>query len=298
MTEALDSINWVLLLLVRYLLIMGVSYLLAALVFPSLLNLFNEAGLVKPNYRGEKIPVSGGVLFVVMVPVITAIGILFKVKTFTTQNSFLFLFVIVAIGFIGFFDDQLSVHEVKGFRGHFRMLFEEKKMTSGAFKAIFGAIVALVFSFGTVEFIKGNWPIWTFIINFLLVALTANTINIFDLRPGRAGKAYILGFILILLFSRDFESYISLFIPILAMMIFYLPFDLRGKVMLGDCGSNSLGASLGIMMAWMLNDTGKIVAVIILISLQLIAERYSFTKIIQKFRILRYFDELGRGKDI
>jgi UDP-N-acetylmuramyl pentapeptide phosphotransferase/UDP-N-acetylglucosamine-1-phosphate transferase len=277
---------------------MGVSYLLASFSFPSLLNLFQEAGLVKPNYRGGKIPVSGGVLFIVMVPVITAIGILFSVKTFTTRNAFLFLFVLIAIGFMGFFDDQLSVHEVKGFRGHFRMLFEQKKLTSGAFKAMFGAIVALVFSFGTFEFMKGNWPFWTFIVNFLLVALAANTINIFDLRPGRAGKVYLLGFVLILLFSRDFESYISLFIPILAIMIYYLPFDLRGQVMLGDCGSNMLGASLGIMMAWMLNDTGKIVALVVLICLQLIAERYSFTKIIQKFGVLRYLDELGRRKDI
>lgn len=298
MAEAFDSINAVLLLLVRYLLIMGVSYLLAALAFPSLLNLFSEAGLVKPNYQGEKIPVAGGVLFIVMVPVITAIGILFEVKTFTTQNSFLFLFVLIAIGFMGFFDDQLSVHAVKGFRGHFRVLFEQKKLTSGAFKALFGAIIALVFSFGTFEFMKGNWPWWTFIVNFLLVALTANSINIFDLRPGRAGKVYLLAFVLILLFSRDFESYISLFIPILAIMIYYLPFDLRGKVMLGDSGSNLLGASLGIMMAWMLNDTGKIVALVILIAIQLIAERYSFTKIINRVGILRFLDELGRRKDI
>lgn len=298
MAEAFDSFNEVLLLLVRYLLIMVVSYLMAAVSFPSLLNLFSEAGLVKPNFKGEKIPVAGGVLFIVMVPVITAIGIMFKVKTFTTQNSFLFLFVLIAIGFMGFFDDQLSVHEVKGFRGHFRVLFEQKKLTSGAFKALFGAIIALVFSFGTFEFLKGNWPAWTFIVNFLLVALSANSINIFDLRPGRAGKVYLLAFVLILLFSRDFESYISLFIPILAIMIYYLPFDLKGKVMLGDSGSNLLGASLGIMMAWMLNDIGKIVALVILIGIQLIAERYSFTKIINRVGILRFLDELGRRKDI
>jgi UDP-N-acetylmuramyl pentapeptide phosphotransferase/UDP-N-acetylglucosamine-1-phosphate transferase len=298
LTEAFDSITAFLLLLGEFLLIMVVSYLMSALAFPSLLNLFNEAGLVKPNYRGEKIPVSGGVLFIVMIPVITAIGILFNVKTFTVQNSFLFLFVLIAIGFMGFFDDQLSVHEVKGFRGHFRMLFEQRKLTSGAFKAIFGAIIAMVFSFGTLDLDKGNWPVWTFIINFLLVALTTNTINIFDLRPGRAGKIYLLGFILVLLFSRGFESYIRLFIPILTIMIYYLPFDLRGKVMLGDCGSNLLGASLGMMMAWMLNDAGKIVALVILIGVQFVAERYSFTRIIQKFRVLRYLDELGRGKEI
>ena len=129
------------------------------------------------------------------------------------------------------------------------MLFEEKKLTSGAFKAIFGAIVALVFSFGTAEFNKGNWSIWTLIANFLLVVLAANTVNIFDLRPGRAGKVYLLGFIMILLFSQKFESYTGMFIPILAITIYYLPFDLQGKVMLGDSGANLLGASLGMMMA-------------------------------------------------
>lgn len=298
MTEAFDSINSGLLLLARYLLIFIVSYVLASFVFPSLLRLFSEAGLVKSNYRNQKTPAAGGVLLTVIVPVVTAIGIIFKVSPFTNQITFIFLFVLITIGFMGFFDDQLGIHEVKGFKGHFRMLFEEKKLTSGAFKAIFGAIVALIFSFGTAEFIKGNWWIGTLIANFLLVVLAANTINIFDLRPGRAGKVYLFGFIIILLFSKKFESYTGLFIPILAIMIYYLSFDLKEKVMLGDSGANLLGASLGMMMAWMLNDIGKIVSMIILVGLQLIAERYSLTEIIKQYRVLRYIDELGRRKDL
>jgi UDP-N-acetylmuramyl pentapeptide phosphotransferase/UDP-N-acetylglucosamine-1-phosphate transferase len=298
MTEAIDSINSVLLLLLRYLLILVISYILAASVFPSLLKLFNDAGLTKPNYRGIKTPATGGVLFMVMIPVITTMGMLFRVGSFTTQNCFLFMFVLVAMGFMGFFDDQLGVHEVKGFKGHFQLLFGEQKLTSGAFKAIFGAIIALVFSFGTMEFIRGGWPIWTFLINFLLVASATNTINLFDLRPGRAGKAYLFGFIVVLSFSGgNFLIYTSLFLPILAIMIYYLPFDLQGKVMMGDSGSNLLGASLGIMMAWMLSDVSKIVALVILLALQLIAEKFSFSEIIEEYRILRYLDELGRRKE-
>ena len=299
MTEAIDSINAVLLLAVRYLSILVISYFLASVVFPSMIKLFNDAGLTKVNYQGKKIPFSGGVLFTVMVPVITIIGMLLRVKTFTAENCFLFMFVLIATGFMGFFDDQLGVHEVKGFRGHFRMLFAEKKFTSGAFKALFGGIIALVFSFGSLEFIKDGWPFWvSLIVNFLLVALATNSVNLFDLRPGRAGKAYLSGFIIILAFSgSNFLNFTSLFLPILAIMIYYLPFDLQEKVMMGDSGSNLLGASLGIMMAWMLSPVGKIVALVILVSLQLLAEKVSFSKVIEEYRVLRYIDEMGRRSE-
>lgn len=297
MTEAIDSFQSVLILSLGYLVIIGASGLLAALIFPSLLNLFNEAGLVKPNYLGEKIPVSGGILFIVMIPVVTLLGMLFKVNSLVTRQTFLFLFVLIAMGFIGFFDDQLGNHSIKGFRGHFRKLFVNRQLTTGAFKALFGLVIALVFSYGTADFVKGSWQIQTFILNFLLVALAANCINLFDLRPGRASKIYLFGFILILLFSKDFESYIGLFLPVLAILIYYLPFDLKGKVMLGDSGANFLGASLGVMMAWMLSDLGKTIAVIILISLHILAEKFSFSEIISEYRILRYLDELGRRKE-
>ena len=65
-------------------------------------------------------------------------------------------------------------------------------------------------------------------------------------------------------------------------------------MMLGDVGSNLLGASLGMMMVWMLSGFGKIIALIIFMGLQFAAEKLSFSEIIDKYGPLKYLDRLGR----
>lgn len=294
--ETADFFKPLLYSLVRYLIILTASYVLTAFAFPYLRGLISEAKFMKPNYRNEPIPAAAGLIFIVMLPIITGIGLILRLQSFSSINVFLLLFVIMGMGFLGFLDDQLGTHQEKGFRGHFTALIKEHRLTTGGFKALFGAVIAVVFCIGTAQLIKTNWAPWQVLINFFLVALATNTLNLFDLRPGRAGKVYIIGFILIWAFSSRFDDYLGLFIPILAIMAYYLPLDLKAKVMLGDVGSNLLGASLGVMMAWMFSDLAKIVAVILLVGLQMAAEKYSFTEVIERFRLLRSFDELGRRK--
>ena len=296
MVELLEFGQTILIWLSSYLIIFFASYLLTMFAFPYLIGLISDAGLVRPNYQGDQIPAAAGLIFVILLPLITAIGMLLQVKSFTTINSFLYLFVTIGMAFLGLIDDQLGDHGVKGFKGHLNALLREKKLTTGGFKAIFGAIIALVFSIGTGLLTKNAWLPWTILSNFFLVVLAANTVNLFDLRPGRAGKLYVVGFVIILAFSKHFEAYLGLFIPIVAIILFYLPFDLRAKVMMGDTGSNLLGASLGMMMAWMFSDFSKVIAIIILVALQLVAEKYSFTTIIKKSHWLNYLDDLGRRK--
>lgn len=294
MAETAQFFTALLLSLLRYIIILAICYGITAFTFPYLLRMMQESNLVKPNFREELIPSEAGLVFVVLLPLTIGIGMFFQVKSFTTLNAILFLFVVIGMGLLGLLDDLIGTHEYKGFRGHFRALLKEKRLTSGGFKALFGAVIAMVFSMATANLFQSSWNLWLVFINFILVVLSANTINIFDLRPGRAGKVFLIGFILILAFSKDFENYVGLFMPILAIVLFYLPFDLKAKVMMGDVGSNLLGATLGVMMAWMLTDLGKIVAVALLIAVQLVAEKYSFTKIIEKYRWLRNFDDWGR----
>lgn len=294
--EAADFFKPLVNALLRYLVILLASYGLTAFVFPYIRGLISEAKLTKPNFRDEMIPAVAGLIFVVMLPLICGIGLILSVKSFTSVNVFLYLFVIIGMGFLGFLDDQLGNHNERGFRGHLTALIKEHRLTTGGFKAVFGAIIALVFCIGTAKLIKTSWAPWQILINFLLVSLAANSVNLFDLRPGRAGKIYIIGFILIFAFSKRFDDYIGLFFPILAIMVYYLPYDLRARVMMGDVGSNLLGASLGIMMAWMFSDVSKIVALIIMVGLQIAAEKFSFTEIIEKYSLLRQFDQLGRRK--
>ncbi len=284
----------IILSLLKYILIFGITYLLTLFTFPYLRVLIINSGAVKPNYRDEKIPALGGLIFIALMPLITGINILFSVNT--PYDSFLFLFGIVGMGFLGLIDDQMGDNNSKGFKGHFLALFKSKQLTSGGFKALFGATIALTFSIGVALSVKSIWLPWTILINFLLVSLAANMVNLFDLRPGRAGKIYLLAFLVILAFSKNLENYIGLFLPLIAIIFYYLPFDLKAEIMMGDIGSNMLGASLGMMMAWMLSDLSKIVALIIMLTLQLSAEKVSFTKVIEKYSFLKFIDDIGRRK--
>jgi UDP-GlcNAc:undecaprenyl-phosphate/decaprenyl-phosphate GlcNAc-1-phosphate transferase len=292
--ELEEFLQPILLSIVKYILIFGCSYLLTLLVFPSIRGLISQAGFVKPNYRAEKIPAISGLIFVTLLPIITGVNMLFAVSS--VYDSMLFLFVVVGMGFMGLVDDQMGNPNFKGFKGHFLTLIKTKQLTSGCFKALFGATLALVFSIGVALSAKSVWLPWNILINFLLVTLATNMVNLFDLRPGRAGKIYILAFLIIIAFSKNLENYFGLFIPIVAIILYYLPFDLRAEVMMGDVGSNLLGASLGMMMAWMFNDASKIIALAIMIILQLSAEKVSFSKVIERFTILRYIDGIGRRK--
>ncbi|HEY7603111.1 MAG TPA: glycosyltransferase, partial [Gaiellaceae bacterium] len=66
----------------------------------------------------------------------------------------------------------------------------------------------------------------------LLVGLAANGLNQLDTKPGRALKAYVL-------------ASLPLRAPLLPAVIL-APYDLREMAMLGDSGSNALGAVLGL----------------------------------------------------
>lgn len=294
MDELLEFFNLNLLIFLRYFLLLTVSALFAFFLLPYLNNLLIDSNLIKPNYRGEKIPAAAGLLFIMILPFTVGLGFLLAIESFDSKYAVLFLLGALGMGLAGLVDDCLGNHQVKGFKGHIRAFFKERKLTTGAFKALFGGIIALVFSIANARLNGfGRYP-WMFMVDFLLVALAANIINLFDLRPGRAGKVFLLIFTIILLLSQNFINFIGLFFPVLIILLLYLPHDLKAEMMLGDAGSNFLGATLGIMMVWMLSDFGKIIALMIFLVLQLIAEKLSFSEIIDKYRPLRYLDQIGR----
>lgn len=294
MDELIEFFSVNLRIFLRYFVLLLVSILFTIFFRPYLNNLLIDSKLVKPNYRGENIPTAAGLLFVIALPLTVVVGFILRVDSFDSKYAVLYLLGVLGMGLAGLVDDCLGSHQVKGFQGHLKALFKERKLTTGALKALFGGNIAIVFSIANARMIgSGRYP-WMFIVDFLLVALTANIINLFDLRPGRAGKVFTLIFIIIILLSKNFINFIGLFFPVLIILLLYLPYDLKAKMMLGDVGSNFLGATLGIMMVWMLSDFGKIIALIILLLLQLAAEKFSFSKIIDKYRPLRYLDQLGR----
>lgn len=294
MDELIDFFNLNLFFFLRYLLLLTVSALLTVFLLPYLNKLLIDSRLIKPNYRDEKIPAAAGLIFVIILSFIVGLGFLLSIDSFMSTHTILYLTVVLGMGFAGLLDDCLGNHQVKGFKGHLKTFFQDRRLTTGALKAFFGGIIALVFSIANVR-LNGfaHYP-WMIVIDFLLVALSANILNLFDLRPGRAGKVFCFIFALILLLSKNFISYIGLFFPILVILLLYLPHDLKAQMMMGDVGSNLLGATLGVMMVWMLSDFGKIIALLIFLFLQIAAEKISFSKIIDKYGPLKYLDQLGR----
>jgi hypothetical protein len=114
----------------------------------------------------------------------------------------------------------------------------------------------------------------------LLVGLAANALNQLDTRPGRALKAYLA---LAALLRAP---------PRLAVLL--LPYDLRERMMLGDAGSNALGALLGLSSVTRLTGRGRWLAIGTLAAFTILGETRSLGALIERTPGLRELDRLGR----
>ncbi len=249
------------------------------------------------NYRGELIPFSCGLTFVLtgmvfytLLPVSGA-----SPANASAAGSDLFSPLVAALAISmagGLLDDIAGAGEDKGIGGHLKALVEGR-VTAGAFKAlslaIAGGLLATPF-FGR-EPERG-------VAALLLVPLTANTLNLLDLRPGRAGKAFFFLALIGLLGAKASglgSNFALLTAPLAGSLAGYLPFDLKGRVMMGDAGANPLGVGLAAGLVTTAPLSWVILSVVLLVALHVLAERYSFTRVIEANPCLRFLDSLGRS---
>jgi len=247
--------------------------------------------LLVENFRGRKIPSAGGLVLLITYFVVISYYILFQEENLVKYREWLLplTILIFCIGILGFIDDMFGTRGVGGFKGHFSELLRGH-VTTGVVKAIGGGIVCLIvagfFSNGIHELI----------INGLLMALMTNIFNLIDLRPGRALKLFlILG---IMIFGFSFKSnYWGLSGIFCGIYVILLWADLSESCMLGDVGSNILGAVIGfsivVNFSWLVN-----LLLMILVGLvQVYTESHSISELIEKKPFLKGFDELGRRKE-
>ncbi len=121
-----------------------------------------------------------------------------------------------------------------------------------------------------------------------VVAGYANLANLLDLRPGRCLKFGLLHAPVVLTSGGA-----ALAGP-LGAAVGLLDVDLRERVMLGDTGSNALGAALGATVLACYGRFGRAAHLLGLCALTLASERISFTSYIAAHEPLRRLDELGR----
>ena len=254
-------------------------------IIPLFRSLLIESNVLRPNYKKDMIPVSMGIVFLPML-IINAIILAYFTTNFKDMlHIFIFLFGLVSMFFAGILDDIIGNRDVSGLKGHFKSLLNGK-LTTGGFKALFGGFVGLVVS------VCISSSIVDIIVNTLIIALSTNLMNLFDLRPGRAIKAYLLIMIPIYITLTGYTKVFPLLI--LPNVLAYFNTDLKARGMMGDTGSNVLGISIGVLMAFGYGIKVRLAWLVFLILMHLITEKFSLTKIIEKNKVLKFIDDLGR----
>lgn len=256
------------------------------LSIPMISKMLENSGMIRENYRGDMIPVGLGLVFIPTLVINSIILIYSNIVPEKIIMIYMLLFASIAMSFVGIIDDSLGNRGVTGLIGHFKALFKGS-LTTGAFKALLGGFVGLTLA------VTLSKSIPNIIVATLVVALSTNMMNLFDLRPGRAIKAYVILAIIIFLASAKFNREVMMLIVPAVLAYFY--FDLRALTMMGDAGSNVLGVSIGVFIVSSFDLPVQLVSLVLLVAIHVLTEKFSLTKIIENNKFLNYVDKLGRG---
>lgn len=199
----------------------------------------------------------------------------------------------LSAGTLGSYDDLAGSGASRGLRGHFDAL-ARGEVTTGAVKVL-GIGAAGLLAGALVQ----RKPIDKLLAG-IVIAGSANLINLLDLRPGRAIKAgLIAGAPVALARSGSVGGANGRGAGVLAAgsmgaAAALLPEDLGERAMLGDAGANALGAALGVAAAAGSSRVGLLLRAASIIGLTLASEKVSFTKVIAASPPLNAIDMLGR----
>ena len=249
--------------------------------------------LERPNRRGRPVPTAMGVLAVFAVLLVEGGRSLFGAFGVgdAPGSTVRVLVVLTCVGFglLGLFDDLVGTQADSGFRGHFGAL-AHGRVTTGLVKVVGGVALAVVI-------VSANGPNASgarIVADALLVALAANLTNLFDRAPGHAIKVGLLAWIPIALFARGDSVGVAI-APVMGAFAGLLGDDLHERLMLGDAGSNVIGAVLGLAVVSECDPLTRSIVLAVLVAFTLASEVISFSRVIDRVAVLRRLDDLGRG---
>ncbi len=259
---------------------------------------FAVPALARTNYRGAPLATGVGVLVPVAVVLVVAASYLVEVAG-DRPSAWIVLLPTVAtatvgFGLLGLLDDVLGVGQSGGFRGHLRGV-AGGHLTSGAVKLLGGAALGIVVAAG-VRPADEVVSVLSLLRDGAVVALAANLANLFDRAPGRVIKVTTAGFVVAAIVARTSV----MFGPAVAVGagLGLLPPDLRERVMLGDAGSNPLGAVCGLAaLVAVPASAWRWVLLLALLALNLLSEVVSFSVVIDRVPPLRWLDRAGSLRD-
>src|SRR5262245_43547034 len=251
-----------------------------------------DAGLARENFRGARVAFPlGAVLATSTLVALAPLAFLDDRADLDLLDPDLrrWLPYVIGVAFLGFLDDSLGRGEAggpRGWRGHARAL-REGRLSTGAIKAIGAlALAAYVVSGRGLES-------WRYLADVALLVLATNLFNLLDLRPGRAEKGLALLGAGLCLGAWTLA-------PLDLLGIFAGPvlvgtwFTLRERAMLGDTGSNLVGAIAGVWLLTTLDANGRLLALAAVAALTVFGELRSISRTIDSVPPLRWLDSLGR----
>lgn len=266
----------------------AVSYVTAIVLIPRLGVMLAAGGLSRSNYLGASIPAAVGIV----IPLASLPGIILwqlwaGSSVANTSHAFSLAFVLVGMAAAGLLDDAVGNGSQRGLTGHLQAVLAGK-LTTGGCKVLLGGLVAVLVAAGP----PGRMFLGVLAVG-AVIALTANFINLCDLRPGRAIKAFCAGYLLLAVATGTWGGP---HLAVLAAALALAPWDLQARVMMGDTGANALGGALGLFMAQQLSSTQLVYALALLAAAHWAAEKWSFSRVIARVPALRWLDMLGRKR--
>jgi hypothetical protein len=270
-----------------------VSFAVALAVVPAGVRALEGAGMVRANYAGRDLAFPlGAVLVVASLVALAPLAPLddrADLELLDPELTRWFAYV-AGVAFLGLFDDAIGrgaeAGTARGWRGHARAVLSGE-LSTGAIKAV-GAFALAAFATSGL----GRESL-DYVVDLALLLLATNFANLLDLRPGRAEKA------LALVAAGLSIGYWTL-APVELHGLFIGPvivgayFTLRERAMLGDSGSNVIGAMIGVWLVTTLSDPGRLIALGILLALTVYGEFRSISKAIERIPLLKQLDSLGR----
>lgn len=266
-----------------------ISLLVAAALAPSALRALAHGELVHENYRGVRLPYPAGAIIVAagalaLIP-LTILDHLVHADVFRPELG-LVMFYALGVAFLGLLDDVLGHEAQRGWRGHGAAVLGGG-VSTGVLKAAGSLGFAL---FALSDRFESDLR---YALAVAVLVLATNLFNLLDLRPGRCAKAFII-------FGLASTIGAWTLAPVAALGLFVGPvlvvgcFDVRERALLGDTGSNLVGALAGLWIVLSWPPTGQAVALAIMLVMTVYGEFRSISKLIERTPLLRRLDSLGR----
>ena len=254
-----------------------------------------RSGLVRDNFRGAAVAFpSGAVLVACSLLALAPLALLDDRADLDLLDPELRRWAVYVLGvaLLGLLDDSLgrggAAGAPRGWRGHARAV-GAGSFSTGAIKAV-GALALAAYAVSG----RGREEL-EYLADLALLLLATNLFNLLDLRPGRVEKAFLalLGGLCLGAWSAAPLEILAIFIGPVVVGGW---FTLRERAMLGDTGSNLVGALAGIAMLVTLDETARLIALAIVLALTIFGEFRSISQAVDRLPPLRALDSLGRVK--